>query len=368
MRPGTPWNSWYANVADDSPLLRLLVGDVSADGLGAEELSLLLAEARACGLLGRLADRLQKSPRVDLLPSNFREQLSATTVYCDGFRQDVRRELGHIRQALSNLHAPVILLKGASYVLLGLPSADGRVFSDIDILVSNTHIAAAEAALMLGGWSTGKLTPYDQRYYRQWSHEIPPMTHRQRGTTIDLHHSLAMPTCRVRVDSARMISAAAPVSGQEFWWRLKDEDIVLHAASHLLLNSEFHRGLRDIWDIDLLYRHFTSIAPNFPDRLVSRAREVGLESILAQALWLGSLFFRTPAPGHLLPDRTSPFSRLLARAASTRHPETRPWGQKAADLALMLREMYLRLPGKLLAVHLVHKLSAPFSGAEKEPV
>lgn len=363
-----PWNNWCASVADTSPLLSFLAGKVSVDRLDAEGLSLLLAEARACGLLGRLAHRLQKSPLVDRLPSHFREQLAATTIYSNGFRQDVWRELGHIEQALADLHRPVIVLKGASYVLLGLPSAEGRAFTDIDILVTSTHIAAAEAALMLGGWSTGKLDAYDQRYYRQWSHEIPPMTHRQRGTTIDLHHSLAMPTCRVRIDSARMVSDAVPVNPQGFWWRLKDEDMVLHAASHLLLNSEFHRGLRDIWDIDLLYRHFASNATDYPERLLSRAREVGLESILAQALWLASVFFRTPVPDHLLPERTSLSCRVLARAASTRHPETRPWGQKAADLALMLREMYLRLPVRLLAVHLVHKASAPFSTAEKPAV
>lgn len=352
-------------MAKRSPLLNVLVDNRSIGTLNNEEFSLLLAEARTCGLLGRVAHVLQQSPHVDLLPSHLADQLSATTIYSNGFRQDVWRELRHIEQALSTLNTPVILLKGASYVLLGLPSADGRVFSDIDILVKKTHIAAAEAALMLGGWSTGKLDAYDQRYYRQWSHEIPPMTHLHRGTTIDLHHSLAMPTCRVHVDSARMIAEAVPVGEGGFWWRLKDEDMILHAASHLLLNAEFDRGLRDIWDIDLLYRHFTSISADYPERLFSRAREVGLESILSQALGLASKFFNTPLPVYVRPDKTSMFSRLLACAASTRHPETRPRGQQAADLALMLREMYLRLPGKLLAVHLLHKINDLFSTPEK---
>ena len=355
-------------MANHSPLLTLLACGSSVATLDAENFSLLLAEARACGLLGRLAHTLQNSPQADLLPSHFADQLSATTIYSSGFRQDVWRELGHIEQALSGVNTPVILLKGASYVLLDLPSADGRIFSDVDIVVKKTHIGAAEAALMLGGWSTGKLDAYDQRYYREWSHEIPPMTHLHRGTTIDLHHSLAMPTCRVRVDSARMISDAVPASKDGFWWRLKDEDMVLHAASHLLLNAEFDRGLRDIWDIDLLFRHFTSISADYPERLLSRAREVGLETIATQALWLASAFFRTPLPDYLLPAKTNLFSHLLARAASTRHPETRPRGQKTADLALMLREMYLRLPRKLLAIHLLHKTSELFSTPKKTSV
>lgn len=355
-------------MGDKSPLLNFLAGDISVERLNAEDISLLLAEARACGLLGRLAFTLQKSPHASLLPSHLADQLSATTIFFSGFRQDVWRELKHIELALSDLKAPVILLKGASYVLLDLPSADGRIFSDIDILVPKSHIASAEAALMLGGWSTGKLDAYDQRYYRQWSHEIPPMTHLHRGTTIDLHHSLVMPSCRVKVDSERMISDVVPVSEGGFWWRLKGEDMLLHAASHLLLNSEFDRGLRDLWDIDLLYRHFSEISTDFPKRLLSRAQEVGMVPILTLALRLASANFRTRLPAYLPPVKSSLLLQLLTQAASTRHPETRFIGQRAADFALMLREMYLRLPNKLLAVHLAHKLTDLFSTPKKETV
>ena len=222
---------------------------------------------------------------------------------------------------------------------------------------------------MLGGWSTGKLDAYDQRYYRQWSHEIPPMTHLRRGTTIDLHHSLAMPTCRIKVDSAKMVAEAIPVDGHEFWWRLKDEDIVLHAASHLLLNSEFDHGLRDLWDIDSLFRHFLSNKPEFPDRLLSRAREVGLEAILRQTMALASRFFATPVPNALLPTRkTDPVSWLLTQSASTRHPETRPVLQQLADILLLGRELYLRLPTRLLAVHLWHKATTLLTPTERSSV
>lgn len=356
-------------MAKPSPLLNYLAGNNAPDdALNTENASLLLAEARACGLLGRVAQMLKKSPQFNFLPAHIADQLSASTIHSEAFRRDAWRELGHIEQALAGLDTPVLLLKGASYILLDLPTADGRTFSDIDILVAKNHVASAEAALMLGGWTAGKLNAYDQRYYRQWSHEIPPMTHLRRGTTIDLHHSLVMPTCRIQVDSGRMVSEAIPVDGSKLWWRLKDEDMVLHAASHLLLNSEFDRGLRDIWDIDLLYRHFTSLSASFPERLLARAREVGLEAILMEALVLASIFFGTSFPDGLTPARSSLFSRLLLRAASTRHPDTRPQGQAAADFALMLREMYLRLPNNLLVVHLQHKLSQLFSSPERKPV
>lgn len=349
---------WCANVARYSPLLDCLGGRARPGQLSGEAWSLMLAEARQSGLLGRLAASL-KQPESEL-PERRRWHLTAATIQANAFQRDVRRELGHIERALAGLGAPVLLLKGASYVQLDLPAAPGRLFSDIDILVDKAHLPSAEAALMLGGWSAGRPAPYDQRYYREWSHEIPPMTHLRRGTTIDLHHSLVMPTCRIPVDSAKMLGAAVPVEGSSFWWRLRDEDMLLHAASHLLLNSEFGRGLRDLWDIDLLFRHFLTRSPAFPERLLERAVATGLTTIIRQALFLARRIFATPVPDRLLPGRPSLFLHLLACATSVRHPETRPNWQGIADAILLYREMYLRLPNHLLAVHLAHKAAALF--------
>lgn len=336
----------------------MLAQETSLDSLGPEDLSLLVAEARSTGLLGRMVHIAQSAQHSSSFPPRFIDAISAAAIYSEGFARDVRRETVFLEQALAGLDMPVILLKGASYILFGLPAGKGRTFSDIDILVDKGHIAKVEAALMLGGWSTGKLSAYDQRYYRQWSHEIPPMTHLRRGTTVDLHHSLLMPTCRIKVNSATMVSEAVRDSSSAFWWRLNDEDIVLHSACHLLTNSEFDRGLRDLWDIDLLFRHFCSNTANFPERLIERAKIVGLESIIARALWLARCVFNTPVPAALLPGRAGTVTRLLSISASTRHPETKPAGQHFADLVLLFRELFLRLPAGLLTVHLLHKAVA----------
>lgn len=353
-------------MAKQSPLLEFLSGRLPATGLDTEAFSLLLAEARTSGVLGRLAWQLQQHPDQAISDA---PALQAARIYSEGFRQDVWRELKHIEEDLSNrMQSPVLLLKGAAYVLLGLPVAEGRTFSDVDILVPPDHIANAEAALMLGGWSAGKPSAYDQRYYRQWSHEIPPMTHIHRGTTIDLHHSLVMPTCRIKVDSAKMIAEAIPASENGFWWRLKNEDMVLHAISHLLLNSEFDRGLRDLWDIDLLYRHFSANTPNFPERLLIRAREVGLEKKLKQALALAKRLLHTPVPESHIAAKNELLMHLLAVSASTRHPDTRPAWQGFTDLLLMLREMFMRLPGNLFAIHLWHKITQLFARPPKKPL
>lgn len=341
-----------------SPLLAVLRDRQAVTSLGPESWSLLFAEARACELLPRLATEITDAPPASM-PAGLKNQIIAATRQAAAFEEDVRRELRFIDQALVKLEARVILLKGAAYVAAGLPAARGRIFSDIDLLVEREYLGNTEAALMLGGWNAHHLSDYDRRYYREWSHEVPPMTHLRRGTTIDLHHSLVMPTCRIRINIDRMIKEAVSIPGEGNRYRLRDEDLVLHAASHLLLNSEFDKGLRDLWDIDILLRHFSTIRPDFCQHVLDRADSVGLGKVARRALSLCQRYFSTPMPQHAL-VKGGLVMGLLKRATSTRHPDTQPAGQGMADELLLLRELYLRLPVHLLVRHLWHKAGKSF--------
>ena len=53
-------------------------------------------------------------------------------------------------------------------------------------------------ALQRRGWSMKALDEYDEQYYRQWAHELPPMTHAERETEVDIHHSILPVTCRLQ--------------------------------------------------------------------------------------------------------------------------------------------------------------------------
>lgn len=360
---------WPMLMPSPSPLLNFLADHSSAADLDAEGWSLLLAEARVCGVMSRVASVLAAGTAglATQMPAQVMQHMVAAMRQSDSLAHDVQRELTLLSAALADVDTPKLLLKGAAYCAAGLPAARGRIFYDIDLLVARPFLPQAEAALMLGGWAVGKQDSYDQRYYREWSHEIPPMTHLQRGTTIDLHHSLAMPTCRIHIDSERMIAAAVPLPGQGNWFRLKDEDMVLHAASHLLLNSEFDRGLRDLWDIDLLMRHFETTTPNFSHRVLARAEMVGLGPIARCAFSLCHRIFRTPLPQEALAGRRL-LLWLLTSAATTRHPQTRPRAQGMADQLLFVRELALRLPVHLLLRHLWHKATVGLNQKENVPV
>ncbi len=123
----------------------------------------------------------------------------------------VRHEIEQVVKALRRGGVTATFLKGAGYVVAGLPMSRGRVFSDIDILVPKARIDQVEGLLRTHGWQFGELSRYDQRYYRQWMHELPPMTHVRRGSVVDVHHTLLPETARLKVDAGALIEGIVPI-------------------------------------------------------------------------------------------------------------------------------------------------------------
>ena len=107
----------------------------------------------------------------------------------------------------------VVLLKGAAYTVADLPAARGRIFSDVDLMVPKDRIAEAETTLRNHGWVAGATNAYDQRYYRTWMHQIPPLTHFRRETVIDVHHTIVPETARTPVAAGRLFDAARKLPG-----------------------------------------------------------------------------------------------------------------------------------------------------------
>ena len=347
----------------DAALIRFLGGSRPA---AAADWDALIPQARAAGLLGRLAFNLERQGGLDVVPPQMRRHLVGAQLVAQRQAEAVHWEVSQIKEALDSVGVTTLLLKGAAYVMADLPPAKGRLMSDIDILVPRDALGPVESALMIAGWATTHHDPYDQQYYRRWMHELPPMRHVVRGSVVDVHHALLPVTARIRVDTEAMRAAAVPVQRHPQLRVLPPADMVLHAATHLFCESEWYSGLRDLSDLDLLLRHFSGCA-GFWDELVARADTVGLRRPLYYALTLSAAILGTPVPSATL-SSTSEFGpaeplrtlmgALFRRVLAGQLPNEQDPVAALARSALFLRGHWLRMPTHLLVFHLGHKVMA----------
>ncbi|MDC8784910.1 nucleotidyltransferase domain-containing protein [Roseateles koreensis] len=325
---------------------------------------LLMQQARRANLMARLEVAFERAGVHAQLPVGPRKHFDSIRRVADSQVRAVRWEARQIAAALQDMPGmPVVMLKGAAYVLAELPVAQGRLFSDVDILVPRERVPGVESSLMAAGWQNSHHDAYDQRYYREWMHEIPPMQHALRETVIDVHHNILPLSGRIRLDAGLLLAAAQPLAAWPGLSRLGDADLVLHSACHLFLDGEFDKGLRDLVDLDALLRHFGGHAEFWPS-LQQRARELGVGRVLFYALRYTALILQTPVPqqAHQALQDLAPNALVLRlmdavfiRALQPDHPSCESAGTGAARRWLYLRAHWMRMPLHLLLPHLIRK-------------
>jgi hypothetical protein len=324
----------------------------------------LLRVARRTNLVGRLAIGVRKLELHANLPDAVLKHIESAEILTTHQRAAIEWETRHIAEAFTGFDQPVVLLKGAAYACSGLVAAEGRLFGDVDILVPRESMNAAEAALMLKGWTTGQNDPYDERYYRQWMHEIPPMTHRGRGTVIDLHHNILPLTTKSSPDPELLIEASEPLADSRFRV-LCPIDMVIHSATHLFYESELQNGLRDLFDLDALLVEFSARSAGFWDELAERAVRLGLALPVSLALrnTLAVLGTQSPTAVRAALEKAagqgglflSGLDAVYRQALMPDHPLSTNATAVLARFFVYLRGHYLRMPPSLLAVHLGRK-------------
>ena len=320
----------------------------------------LIRHAREAKLLGTVEERLGERKQLADVPPAALAHLRAGRLLASAQDAAIRRELREIADALQGLDTKVVLLKGAAYLAAGLPCARGRLFSDVDILVPKTDLPRVEAALMLAGYATTHHHPYDQRYYRTWMHELPPMQHVKRGTVIDVHHTIVPPTSGTLLNAAMLFDAAIQLPNAPPYFVLAPADMVLHSATHLFNNEDMAHALRDLTDIDQLLRQFAQDS-RFWMNLRQRAAELDLWRPLYYALRCARGVLETPVPDDVMNTATrqardtsaSRLTHRLLRHAlrpSVVYPATL-WARRL----LYVRGHWLKMPLPLLAWHLTVK-------------
>jgi hypothetical protein len=306
----------------------------------------LISAARAEQLVGTLAHRLQHVA----VPERAASLFAMHRADAERVRVQALWEAEMARRALAPLGAPVLLLKGTAFHAAGLEAAEGRSVGDLDILVPHAALADVEAALLQAGWE--RLKPaegYDDFYYREWMHELPPLIHRERDRMIDVHHTILPLTARPTPDAEALLEAS--VALPDGLRVLSPEDMVIHAAAHLVADGDMAGGLRNLWDIDRLLRQFARTG-GFWERLAERCARHQLCGPVRRAVRLAASLYGTPVPADW--RQRGPADALFRRRLLARDG----WGRatrSATRFAFYGRGHLMRMPPLLLARHLIRK-------------
>ncbi len=327
----------------------------------------VIRSARSARLLGTLSARVRTALPLDSLDPAVRRHLLAGQVEADFRAQKVRYLLSAIEPTIAAAGVPCVLLKGSAYLAQGLALAEGRMPADVDAMVPRAALDDLERTLLAAGWQYDEdLTPYDQRYYRDWSHELPPLRLPGQALEFDLHHTILPPLGRLRPDTQALFDAASPVAGTPFRV-LAPADQVLLAAAHLFHDSDCTNRLRDLVDIDGLLRAFAARDPAFWTVLESRARLHHLGRPLWYAITFARSWLGTPVPADAMaqidafqPGRAaaSILCALVARTLPPIDPDgeaTRVRGR--ASRLLLARATWLRMPPALVIKHGLSKFA-----------
>jgi hypothetical protein len=343
------------------PLLRALLQPDALIGLDKATWLALLTRARQGGLLRRLAAVSHEGGICDRLPEAVQRRFAVERLLVERNRTDIGFEVYCVQRALEGIDEPLILLKGAAYLAADLPLGRHRACSDLDLMVPKVRLGAVERALLAAGWQRAQVTPYDDRYYRSWMHELPPLFHPERGITVDLHHTIHPPTGRYAPNSDALVEAAAPI-GNTRLRALCPADMVLHCGLHLF-TEEITTGLSDLMDVHELLQHFGK-DEEFWDLLLARTRLHGLERILYYMVRYTGLVLGAAIPPRVAhaAERGSPpaalrmlMDLLFRSALMPADPARRQPGRAVAVWLLYVRSHWLRMPLLLLAPHLCRK-------------
>jgi len=344
-------------------LINLLSEPQLVESWPLKKLELAIRQAYRCDLLATLAYRLRQVGKLESMTNesaknHFLSMLNVSSSH----KKFIAWEVNVLSQLFLQHDKKLILLKGAAYTISGLPSGDGRLYGDIDLLINKPELKEIESILRQGLWLPKAMDDYDINYYREWSHEIPPVYHATRRSVLDVHHAILPPTCKLKPDSKKILNNIVPIKGWPNVYVLSPSDMVLHSMTHLFHEGEFDHGLRDLIDIDALLRFFNEKDECFYDGLVDRAKELDLVLPLYYGVRYCNRLLGTPVPEKIFNDlnQYSPkFSKIIDqlfyRALLPHHKSCDDGFSGISRWLLYVRSHYLRMPVKMLIPHLIRK-------------
>lgn len=343
-----------------NPLLDIISRPEKIPDLSLKEWDTIIRFARHAKLLGYLQLLVERNEFTGQVPEKVQGILEGARVNNSFYRLLAKHELRHIAKLFRDKNIPLVLLKGAAYIEAQLSPYSGRRLSDVDLLVAESDMQAAEKIFQHAGWVHQEENEYDQHYYRAWMHEIPPLVYPERGVEIDMHHNLVPPVSRIKPDARTLMAKAVPIENS-FFLMLEPKDMFLHSATHLFFNDELRGGLRDLVDMHELSAQF-SVREDFWPELVERARELQMERPLYYALTALQRMLHTNIPEAVMMDishdRPMVIIDVLMRNFINRLIAPKNVEHMQAPITqwlLFVRSHWVRMPPLMLIKHLSHK-------------
>lgn len=337
--------------------ISVLKEPASVKGLTIAQWEPLLFVLKTSRLEAYLAFTLHGSDIWCDLPAKVRHHLSAAMVYAQRQSEQVNHEGLEIHELLTAQGITPVFLKGAAYIVAQTINAKGRLCSDIDLLVKQDTLSVSERTLLDNFWYHKSITDYDDKYYREYAHEIPPLYHLTRGTVLDLHHNLFLP-----------ISGKAPPL-EQFWagitchdnglYTLAPPAMFMHSVIHLMLNEEVVYGFRDIIDLKCLAEQYGDEL--FWQEVSTFARQSQFDKELNVVITLLNRWFDT---GISLPSdsrsgdsfRLSLLTQIYKYALIPEHPVLNSARFKLARFLVFIRGHSIKMPARILIKHFSIKM------------
>ena len=185
-----------------------------------------------------------------VIPEIFENAFFSSITFAKAQHIQTRTQGYKLAKLLTRSNIPFAFLKGAAYVLGNTRNAEGRLMTDIDICVNANDIEKAEKLLVSVGFKAKNLDEHDEKYYREWSHEIPPLINEIEGVALDVHHTFIPPVSGRNISIKNLIEKLLNVDNT--FPIPPTEWLIFHSALHLVINEEVDNGLRDLTDIYLL--------------------------------------------------------------------------------------------------------------------
>lgn len=342
--------------------------DLSPSGL-----SNIVSEARYFNMLAQLKYLCESNGYWPLLPDNFKLHLTSASLFYENQRRKLDIEVQELAKVLGPLKVQWMYLKGGAYHLSGMTSFYGRMMSDIDILVEEDALSRVEAALRDNSWVSARVSNYDDKFYRCWSQEIPPLRHLYRQVELDVHFNILPKTLKESIDGRVLFEQSIALDAKPYQQVLKPHAMLIHSAIHLFYESEFHKGLRDLYDIWILIKN-NADSETFWDDLIELQSKIGNEQSVYLALRYSQRVYDAPIPSSVFDyyERNQPnkFKMFILdfcflSVFTSMYPPHRKPGYSLSKLILYLRGHLKRMPLRLLIPHLTKKSLDKFKGQEE---